>query len=452
MKILRGCAALAAAALICAAGAGCSFRPTASPDELYSLPQLPEQYKELEKSLDAVQSDGAEYAAPLSGTNIQPVQLVDLNGDGKEEALAFFRKSTDEKPLKIYIFTPRGETYEQLAVIEGSGSSIYSIAYSDMDRDGKVELLVGWKVGTDLQALSVYTLRSDEPEALTCATYVKYVLADLDQDRRQELVVLHADSEGSSVADLYAWAPTGTLTLSATARLSMTMAEMNAGRVKSGMLRDETPALFVTGVENSSMEITDILTTRQGDFLNLALSAVTGVSTEIYRYLSLYPTDINGDGITELPAPVSLPSAGEDPPPEPCYRIDWRSYGIDGSAQTALSTYHNTDDGWYLVLPGEWTDRIAVTRIQVGGNETVVTMTLRGTPQAAPQEFLSIWTMSGENRESRAVGDGRFVLSRRGAATFAAKLLPGAEALGLTEESLRARFNLITREWLPGDN
>ena len=33
---------------------------------------------------------GAEYAAPVSGSNIQPVQLEDLDGDGEEEALAFF--------------------------------------------------------------------------------------------------------------------------------------------------------------------------------------------------------------------------------------------------------------------------------------------------------------------------------------------------------------------------
>ena len=82
-------------------------------------------------------------------------EIASLDGDGEEEALAFFRNSADEKPLKIYIFTAGKQGYEQAAVIEGTGTSIYSIAYEDLDQDGRKELLVGWRVNTDLLALSV---------------------------------------------------------------------------------------------------------------------------------------------------------------------------------------------------------------------------------------------------------------------------------------------------------
>ena len=77
----------------------------AEPEDLYSLPRLPEEYTGLENSINAILEDGGEYAAPSSGTNIQPVQMVDLDGDGREEALAFFRQSDGEKPLKIYVFS-----------------------------------------------------------------------------------------------------------------------------------------------------------------------------------------------------------------------------------------------------------------------------------------------------------------------------------------------------------
>ena len=165
--------------LLSASGCGFSFSPT----DLYSLPQLPEEYTELNSSLNQLLESGAEYAAPVSGSNIQPVQLEDLDGDGEEEALAFFRNSADEKPLKIYIFTAGKQGYEQAAVIEGTGTSIYSIAYEDLDQDGRKELLVGWRVNTDLLALSVYTLRSGEPEELVQGTsYVKYAVNDLNME------------------------------------------------------------------------------------------------------------------------------------------------------------------------------------------------------------------------------------------------------------------------------
>ena len=112
--------------LLCATG--CSF--TLSPQELYRLPKLPAEYTELDNRIGEILAEGAEYAAPASGSNIQPVQLLDLNGDGQEEAVAFFRNPSAEKPLKICIFTPVEDGYEQTAAIESSATSINSIVYS----------------------------------------------------------------------------------------------------------------------------------------------------------------------------------------------------------------------------------------------------------------------------------------------------------------------------------
>ena len=77
-----------------------------SGEDFYALPQLPEDYLALQKTIDRVMNTiGAEYAAPSSGDNMQTIQLQDLDGDGvRESAVAFFRVSNAEKPLKIYVF------------------------------------------------------------------------------------------------------------------------------------------------------------------------------------------------------------------------------------------------------------------------------------------------------------------------------------------------------------
>lgn len=281
---------------------GCGF--AFSPEDLYSLPALPAEYTELNNCINQIIDSGAEYAAPVSGTNIQPVQMKDLDGDGQQEAVAFFRNSADEKPLKICIFTADGDTYQQTAVIEGSGTSIYSIEYNDLDNDGRQELIVGWRVSTDAQALTVYSLRTGQPEELMRTNYVKYAVTDLDQDDLQELVVLRSDEEGNGLADYYRWQD-NMLSLQSYARISSTMAELSGqqGRVQKGALSDLSPALFITGVEDASWSVTDILTLREGELCNLLLSDVTGVSEEIVSYCGLYPTDINGDGVMELPQP-----------------------------------------------------------------------------------------------------------------------------------------------------
>ena len=95
---------------------GCMFTtPEAS---LYRLPKLAGEYESLEAQIDTLLSMGGEYAAPTSGSNLQSVQMIDLDGDGVEEAVAFFRFPNDEKPMKIYIFKADGDSYEQYACIE----------------------------------------------------------------------------------------------------------------------------------------------------------------------------------------------------------------------------------------------------------------------------------------------------------------------------------------------
>ena len=91
-RIMSGLLALCIALSVLPLSACTAPKLTLDPEELYALPELPERYTALNKQLSAIQESGAEYAAPVSGSNIQPVQMVDLDGDGREEALAFFRQ------------------------------------------------------------------------------------------------------------------------------------------------------------------------------------------------------------------------------------------------------------------------------------------------------------------------------------------------------------------------
>ena len=434
--------------------AGCALpKLTLDPEELYALPELPARYTTLNQQLNAIQEDGAEYAAPVSGSNIQPVQMVDLDGDGKEEALAFFRQSDGEKPLKIYVFTDNGDSYAQTAVIEGSGLAVYSIAYSDMNGDGRMEIIVGWRVSMELQALAVYALEPDGARELMRTNYVKYAVADLNDNGMQELTVFRANQDGVGAADCYVW-KNGTLALGSTIRVSMTMAELSQqGKVTVGVLRSGEPALFVTGVADGARAITDVLLLRGGELSNSVLSLTTGVSGESSRFRSLYPMDINGDGITEVPRTVPL-FWGETES-DVSQRVDWISYDAAGTASRVLSTYHAIEDGWYLQLPEDWAETVLAGRSS-SVDETSVTFY---TESASRQEqtyvpVLRITALSGSNRERLAVRTGRFILGRNDGVIYVGELLKGNEdwSGGVTEDEVRNAFSLIAKEWSAGDN
>lgn len=428
---------------------GCMM--TASVEELYALPQLPAEYQALSARIDEVLATGAETTSPTSGANLQSVQLEDLDGDGKQEAVAFFRNNNDERPMKIYIFRALGEAYERAAVIEGSGTSIHSVRYLDMNGDGVKEILVTWRVSAQVQALSAYGLDALRPELLMSAAYARFETVDLDDDDALELVVLRADESeaGGSLADFYDW-DGKSLLLRSSARLSVSVGElqwMQAGALESG-----ERAVFVTGrvagVEETSRAVTDILVCREGEITNIVLSQSTGVSSQIARFVNLQPTDINGDGVTEIPTPAALPAVeGEDK-----WKIYWFSFAANGRATRRAITYHNLTDSWYLRIPEAWDGHFAVAQDNTSTSEHTTTFySLRGS--RIGEAMLTIYTLTGENREMQAIRSGRTILRRQPNVVYAVSYARDYDEwrYAIEPTELVDRFNAITTQWSTGE-
>ena len=141
------------------------------------------------------------------------------------------------------------------------------------------------------------------------------------------------------------------------------------------------------------------------------LSAITGVSGEVSRFCSVYPMDINGDGVTEVPRTVTL--QGEDADHAVSQRVDWISYDASG---TAFYTDSSREESCVPVL--------------------------------------RITALSGSERERLAVRTGRFILGRNDGVIYVGELLKGNQdwKYSVTEDEVRASFSLIGTEWSAGDN
>ena len=151
--------------------AGCFSQ---SADDLYAQPKAPDDYLKLDEKINEVLNAGGEYAAPLTGELTQKVQLQDLDGDGVQEAIAFFRVASDERQLKICIYRKVGEDYQLAATIESAGTAINVVGYRDLDGVTGKEIVVGWQQSDRLYSLAAYSIHNDQVLELMRTEYAAY--------------------------------------------------------------------------------------------------------------------------------------------------------------------------------------------------------------------------------------------------------------------------------------
>ncbi len=408
---------------------GCGLRTV---DELYCLPKRSDADDDLQAVIDKAMG-GLSYSAPIYGENRQSTQKVDLDGDGIEECL-LFAKDSSEKPLKILIFCQLASGYVLMDTIEGYGFAFDFVSYAQMDGQPGLEIIVGRQVSNQvMRSVSVYRFSSGFSRHLVSASYTRAVTTDLDGNGNSELLLLKSGEGDNSNAMLSVYQlEEEQIQRTDLADLSAPIEKVK--RTLVGCLEGGVPALFVTSLDRENCLVTDVFTLQNKKFTCIrAKQSVASLGKEY-----VYPEDVDGDGVIELPSLVPM-AFHPDSPQE--YYIRWYSMDRDGKETDKLCTYLNEKDGWYMTLLEQWLDRISVVRDR---EETILYMWDAGHQSA--KKIMTVYTLTDSDREAIAAQKGYITLYKGDAVIFAAVLEPSSAVYGITEETLESIFHLVRTE------
>ena len=364
-------------------------------ENLYTLPRASEDYYDLQAALNAVLEDGYSYLAPTSGARREPVQLVDLDGDGVDEALAFFR--TAESEVMVYIFSQQDNVYTPAAILDGAGSAVAAVEYADMDGSGSMELIISCQVSESVsQALQIYRYENGEALNLLTAGCSRYELGDLDGDGQPELLCLTDNgSDSGAGVECYDGRPNELRRLGE-ARLRFSYD--NLRQIQWGRLSDGEACVVLSGLTQDGLLLTDLFTAPEDSLQAISPTEDILSVSPVHSYYS-YPEDVDGDGVLEFPLPRALPPYDDGSVPQ--WVVDWYQLSSEGDCTCLFTAYHNFSEGWYLRLPDAWVEDLTIK----SGDESaaVSTVTLyRQRPAEDPQELLTIYTLRGGGRQAYA--------------------------------------------------
>ena len=428
---------LLAVLLLC----GCAPRTV---EELYRLPKRSEDYKHLQSAIDSVMGN-LDYCAPLNGEHLQTVQMADLDGDGVEEYL-LFAKGSDEKPLRILIFRESEDRYVLSDTIQSAGAAFDVVEYARVDDRPGYELIVGHQVSEQIQrSVMVYSFVDGKAVSLLNSNYTKFVTCDLNADGRTGLLVLRPgeNSEQNGVAEVYAYM-NGVMERSNQAGMSEPVEQVK--RIITGKIHGGYPAVYVASAVDENAIITDVFTLVDNRFQNISFSNESGTNIQTLRNYYVYADDIDEDGVVELPALINMHIPAGTNATSMQYLIRWYAMTTTGKEVEKKYTFHNFQGGWYITLNSEWAHRVAV--VQQGNTYEFY---LWDALFQSAQKMMTIYMLTGDDREAQAITDNRFVLHREDSVIYAANLEVASASCGITRDTLLKSFYLIHQDWKNGE-
>ena len=405
-------------------------------EEMYRIPKRSQEYTILQSAIEQAMT-GMEFASPASGDNQQTVQAADLDGDGKQEYLVFARDSS-EKPLKVLIFHEgEGETYFLMERLEMNGPSFEQVDYADMDDRPGTELIIGRRLTNQVMRIAaVYTFSDGQSSQQINTIYSKFLTSDLTGDGKQELVVIREGdtdvSAGSAV--VFRWQG-ASIERTREIRLSQRVEQIK--RLKVSRLQSGDPAVYISSTINDSAIVTDVLVMQGESFVNLNSTGRLAYSVQALRNYFLYMTDVDEDGVMELPSLMEMRPVKVDNQTRSQQMVYWYAIDIDGKETPKMYTFHNVEDGWYLLLDvsADVAQRIAVER------EGSTLRFYIWEDEAKPLFTLNAYT--GKDRNQAAQSNNQFPLYQTESVVYAAKLEVQSAAYGITQELLSSSFRLM---------
>jgi len=331
---------------------GCSFG--LGIDNLITPPKLSIEQEKIYNTLTAAVGADISLKYPKTGNYISAFIIEDIDGDGTLEAIVFYEKkgidATDNR-LRISVLHKENNKWQSVCTVAADGTEIDKVFISKLGTNKRTNIVVGTNsLHSQNKTASVYVYHADRtveeiPFELTFSERYSFLdVYDLDGDGDNEIILLNSSATATATASLYRLKPEGVYHRTFTP-LSGVFTDFE--NIVYGNIGVDS-GIFIDGVVDTNTVQTDIVYFDGTSLRRLFRDEIQCEATR--RPFAYRTTDIDGDGIYEIPIPQKEDSG----------MTDWL-YIRDGELTQKYSGYMSTGDGYSFLFPEKWNGRISVT-------------------------------------------------------------------------------------------
>ena len=432
-------------------------------EELLTAPKLSKEQSDIYKVIKDKVGQNIDFVYPLSGDNRSAYVIANLDNEPTEEALVFYKKSnpTNQNIIRINVLDNYNGKWQSVYDKKCDASSIDKVIISHLAKDKKPYIMIGFNM-LDMAEKNVYICEYKDGilEEITKGNYSICEEIDFDKDEDSDVALIsNRAAEGSSIAMIIS-AQDGKIA-------SKTVLPMQDKTTKyvnyiKGNLDKDTPALFVDCLKENGNIQTEVITYKNGKYLNLmntekdpgikdSATKETTIEDATTKEISkkdifyterldgYYSQDVNNDGIIEIPV-ISpfLDKANWDNTTNRKFITKWFGYK-NNSFEKIFSSYYNAKEGYTFTFTKRWDRAIALKENTITGEKTFYKYS---DDSEDIVDLLTIVTVP-RLKARKYVENGFFEITKRGRISYLAKILNESDALSITKDELVDNFYLI---------
>ncbi len=337
---------------------GCSSILGNSAERLIEPIALPEKNQGIYNALRSFCDGDFLLKTPVSGDYKTSFVFYDFDGDGGDEALAFYEYE-DSESASMAVLDEYDDGWSVICNIDGDGKDVFSVDMRTLLADGGTQLIVLWDTSVDsaVHYLSVYAQTESNgfsgfKKIGTSVRASAYAPVDNDGRGFDELLIFNVGSGGdtASSAALFTVSESGLKSRSGTKLDGHITSYVNVVSES----KDKGFKVFADAVRaDGKGMLTELIVWSDyyGEILAPYYNYNTGRTENTSRNAFVFSRDINSDGYIELPTDTSVISA-----PKGVKAFDWKRYG--SVLQHACYSLFIEKDGYHILLPDKYAREI----------------------------------------------------------------------------------------------